>query len=71
VVRVGSPAQAQAGAPVLDATDERGWETGRWPSALSYRAHPGLYHIGSSSPRLGLPAPRTAQRRGTKMLRRR
>ena len=24
--------------------DERGWETGRWPSAPSYRAHPQLYH---------------------------
>ena len=23
--------------------DERGWETGRWPSAPSYRAHPQLY----------------------------
>ena len=23
--------------------DERGWETGRWPSAPSYRAHPRLY----------------------------
>jgi RNA-directed DNA polymerase len=24
-------------------TDERGWETGRWPKAPSYRAHPRLY----------------------------
>jgi RNA-directed DNA polymerase len=24
--------------------DERGWETERWPSAPSYRAHPRLYH---------------------------
>ena len=23
--------------------DERGWETGRWPLAPSYRAHPRLY----------------------------
>src|SRR4029434_7233809 len=23
--------------------DERGWETGRWPQAPSYRAHPRLY----------------------------
>ena len=23
--------------------DERGWETERWPSAPSYRAHPRLY----------------------------
>jgi hypothetical protein len=23
--------------------DERGWETGRWPLAPSYRAHPQLY----------------------------
>ena len=25
--------------------DERGWETGRWPSAPSYRAHPRLYRV--------------------------
>src|SRR5262249_33070822 len=25
--------------------DERGWETGRWPMAPSYRAHPRLYHF--------------------------
>src|SRR5262252_2601627 len=24
--------------------DERGWDTGRWPLAPSYRAHPRLYH---------------------------
>src|SRR5262249_62099040 len=24
--------------------DERGWETGCWPLAPSYRAHPRLYH---------------------------
>ena len=28
--------------------DERGWETGRWPQAPSYRAHPRLYRsVGS------------------------
>ena len=28
--------------------DERGWETGRWPKAPSYRAHPRLYpHVWS------------------------
>jgi hypothetical protein len=26
--------------------DERGWETGRWPLAPSYRAHPRLYPNG-------------------------
>src|SRR5437762_4018470 len=26
---------------------ERGWETGRWPLAPSYRAHPRLYPSGS------------------------
>lgn len=26
--------------------DERGWETGRWPKAPSYRAHPRLYQFG-------------------------
>src|SRR5262245_33747444 len=25
--------------------DERGWETGRWPLAPSYRAHPRLYQL--------------------------
>jgi hypothetical protein len=25
--------------------DERGWETGRWPKAPSYRAHARLYHL--------------------------
>ena len=25
--------------------DPVGWETGRWPSAPSYRAHPRLYHL--------------------------
>src|SRR6266513_1589445 len=28
--------------------DERGWETGRWPLAPSYRAHPRLYHPGGT-----------------------
>jgi hypothetical protein len=27
--------------------DERGWETGRWPLAPSYRAHPRLYQTGT------------------------
>src|SRR5262252_7580823 len=27
--------------------DERGWETGRWPLAPSYRAHPRLYQMRS------------------------
>jgi hypothetical protein len=25
--------------------DERGWETGRWPTGPSYRAYPRLYHL--------------------------
>src|SRR5215217_8018412 len=29
--------------------DERGWETGRRPSAPSYRAHPRLYHGAAPS----------------------
>ena len=28
--------------------DERGWETGRWPLAPSYRAHPRLYQTARS-----------------------
>jgi hypothetical protein len=28
--------------------DERGWETGRWPQAPSYRAYPRLYHSGAN-----------------------
>jgi hypothetical protein len=27
--------------------DERGWETGRWPVAPRYRAHPRLYQSGA------------------------
>jgi len=30
-VWVGTP--GHTGAPALDPTDERGWETGRWPKA--------------------------------------
>ena len=36
------------GAPVLDLTDERGRETECWPSALSHRARPRLYHRDNS-----------------------
>jgi hypothetical protein len=35
-------------APVLDPTDERGWETGCWPQAPSYRAYPRLYQVARS-----------------------
>jgi hypothetical protein len=35
--------------------DERGWETGRWPLALSYRAHPRLYRKGLASASGGRP----------------
>jgi hypothetical protein len=54
VVWVGPP--GHTGAPALDPTDERGWETGRWPWAPSYRAHPRLYHAR----RTGRPAQRGA-----------
>jgi hypothetical protein len=30
--------------------DERGWETGRWPLAPSYRGHPRLYPNGLTGP---------------------
>ena len=39
----GTQTSTYTGAPVLDPTDERGWETGRWPLAPSYRALPRLY----------------------------
>jgi hypothetical protein len=29
--------------------DERGWETGRWPQAPSYRAYPRLYQTHLSA----------------------
>ena len=45
----GSGPPGHTGAPALDPTDERGWETGRWPQAPSYRAHPRLYHLGFRS----------------------
>src|SRR5216683_1548741 len=32
--------------------DERGWETGRWPKAPSYRAHPRLYLSSHAANRL-------------------
>ncbi len=34
----GTQTSTYTGAPVLDPTDERGWETERWPKASSYRA---------------------------------
>src|SRR5437764_6504391 len=36
--------------------DERGWETGRWPLAPSYRAHPRLCHRVSSPRRINAVA---------------
>src|SRR5260370_34278901 len=33
---------------VFMTTELRGWETGRWPLAPTYRAHPRLYRSGSS-----------------------
>ena len=35
--------------------DPVGWETGRWLSAPSYRAHPRLYHTGCVGLSLTLP----------------
>ena len=46
----GTQTSTYTGAPVLDPTDERGWETGRWPKAPSYRTHPRLYRSGHSQP---------------------
>ena len=39
----GTQTSTYTGAPVLDPTDERGWETGRCQNGCSYRAHPRLY----------------------------
>ena len=47
----GTQTSTYTGAPVPDPTDERGWETERWPLAPSYRAHPRLYLLGSTARR--------------------
>jgi hypothetical protein len=60
----GSGPPAHTGAPALDPTDERGWETGRWPWAPSYRAHPRLYHSGQLPFLQGLWNTRTIEYQG-------
>lgn len=46
----GTQTSTYTGAPVLDPTDERGWETGHGQRPPSYRAHPRLYQSDIGRP---------------------